>query len=173
MSLEDGLLFGVTKIQAMWLPSLGSKVLLTQKGRQGPATYDAAKDEVCGVIETTFDMKNWQLPKVAVTHAEPWRAFAVALLTGLVASAPGMRRLGGRFSERPERLVEPAGPLLPERREISAVLRRGDVASGKALADKWRNNAEFLRKEVRAWVRDWNSDDELSWPPTSPWVGHR
>ncbi|CAL8464255.1 g3790 [Coccomyxa elongata] len=146
---------GVTEVDARWLATVAEPLVQLSAPLDAPAPhYSSAADAVVATHAATFGRHGWPLPPIerplldAVVQA---RVFAAALLAGHVLPA---------FAELCKALVAPAARAAAvesqgEKRvgELVGALAQQRVLSRKDLAEQWRQNGNFLRHELSAWLR--------------------
>ncbi|CAI5478634.1 unnamed protein product [Closterium sp. Yama58-4] len=168
-----------TAVDPAWLtsscPALCS---LSKPLPDPPPRYHPPSDRILATVAAVYGPKRWPLPHCTVDlegSRERAAVFACALLQGQVVGA--MKRLHGLLAGNPTSLLRPEG--LGQRRAGDLVHRlmvgvpgggkgaggkgesggkggvgvRGPVDSKGKLRAAWECDGEFLRAEVRTWVR--------------------
>jgi hypothetical protein len=169
---------GVAGVEAGWLASVGPPVCAVASaaaagGAPGAAAprYSARADAVVEMREASYGARGWLLqrvPRVPEGREDRAAAFAAALLGGGVVFGGGGGGGGVAPSSpfslgallAPKMLVAPAASAArPELRgltrvgELVGALARAGVDTRAALAREWRLRPDFLRRELRLWVR--------------------
>ncbi|CAI5525435.1 unnamed protein product [Closterium sp. Naga37s-1] len=169
-----------TAVDPSWLPSSCPALCsLSKPLPDPPPRYHPPSDRILATVAAVYGPKRWPLPACTVDlegSRERAAVFACALLQGQVVGA--MKRLHGLLAGNPTSLLRPEG--LGQRRAADLVHRlmvgvtggggkgaggrgesggsggegvRGPVDSKGKLRAAWECDGEFLRAEVRTWVR--------------------
>ncbi|CAI7800595.1 unnamed protein product [Closterium sp. NIES-53] len=169
-----------TAVDPAWLPSSCPALCsLSKPLPDPPPRYHPPSDRILATVAAVYGPKRWPLPACTVDlegSRERAAVFACALLQGQVVGA--MKRLQGLLAGNPTSLLRPEG--LGQRRAADLVHRlmvgvtggggkgaggsgesggrggegvRGPVDSKGKLRAAWECDGEFLRAEMRMWVR--------------------
>ena len=168
---------GVAGVEASWLASVGTPVCVVAPAAAGGAAldqaaaprYSARLDAVVEMREASYGARGWALqrvPRVPEAREDRAAAFAAALLGGGVevggsaASGSSSSSLTLSALLAPKLIVAPAASAarpelrgLPRVGELVGALARAGVDTRAALVEAWRRRPDFLRRELRAWVR--------------------
>ncbi|CAI5469818.1 unnamed protein product [Closterium sp. Yama58-4] len=136
-----------TAVDPAWLPSSCPALCsLSKPLPDPPPRYHPPSDRILATVAAVYGPKRWPLPHCTVDlegSRERAAVFACALLQGQVVGA--MKRLQGLLAGNLTSLLRPEG--LGQR-------RAGDLVHSKGkLRAAWECDGEFLRAEVRSWVR--------------------
>lgn len=152
----------VCQIYSPWITQLGSKLLL-QQTKLGTPKYRPDIDGVYCDLEATFGQKNWRLIPASVQHPDPYKCFACALLKGEVI--PQFAQFTPYLISEPSDLE--SNRQLPQRLlMIVAALKKDEVASRKALEEKFAKEPLYLLTQTLMWYSSKKAQDQITqnWP---------
>ena len=146
---------GITAIEPKWLINCASNmVVLSLPLPDPPPWYDSDKDLVRCWHKAFYGKDSWPLPPVAraVTDAKIAQAvFAIAFMKGKVVS---QLKLGtDKLVANPDVMTKAETHGQPHIRGLLRALASRGVSSRATLREAWSRSGEFLKPEVRRWMK--------------------
>ena len=158
---------GVTVVDPVWLPHVAATMCEISEPLSSPEPfYSSTSDKVFCWRNATFGRHMWPLPKHASPHPsleERVAAFADALLLGKVI--PSASFLSKIIVSQPSMSSRLESRAQKRAADLLGTLERHSIDNKISLTMKWRNDPNFLKQEIAAWVQKGYLKDMMkTWP---------
>lgn len=154
-SIKRPYMIGVSAIEPMWLPDVASP--LCRMGpplNDPPPVYSKSRDVVLCWRDVFFGKHDWELPQHATVHpnsSERAAYFAAALLEGTVFET--FKALRKTLTLPPKACTQLDLRAHKKVSDLLEALEKANIDTKQALVNKWREEGNYLKKELIGWMQ--------------------